>query len=186
MSFLKKSEDIDQYLYSLRDRLTKVKLETASVIAEENKIKSRFEEEGAKAERLQTLAQNSIAAGNDKDARLFLQQKKAAEERAAALQPACQTAAMNSEKMRQMYYKLVADIEALEARRDSIRFRMSAAERVQSINETKADLSDADNSLAGSRQIREELNQVLDRLEAEAELESGSSAALDELMEKYK
>lgn len=113
-ALLDKAEDpakmIDQYLRNLESDLGKVKAETASIMAEEKRAKRALDEALADVEKYQRYAQKAVAAGNDGDARAFLQQKKIASEKAAGLQAAYEAAAANSAKMRQMHDKLVNDI----------------------------------------------------------------------------
>ena len=76
---LDKAEDpekmIDQYMRNLQDDLGKVKAETAAVMAEETRAKRELDECNQEVEKLQKYAEKAVAAGNDSDARLFLQKK---------------------------------------------------------------------------------------------------------------
>ena len=70
---------IDQYMRNLEDDLGKVKAETASVMAEEARAKRAYDEALAEVEKYQKYAEKAVAAGNDNDARVFLQSKKTAQ-----------------------------------------------------------------------------------------------------------
>ncbi len=91
-ALLDKAEDpekmIDQYLRNLESDLGKVKAETASVMAEETKCKRELDECNADIEKMQRYAEKAIVAGNDNDARQFLEKKQQLVSKQAALQQA--------------------------------------------------------------------------------------------------
>lgn len=91
-ALLDKAEDpekmIDQYLRNLESDLGKVKAETASVMAEETKCKRELDECNADIEKMQRYAEKAIVAGNDNDARQFLEKKQQLVSKQAALQHA--------------------------------------------------------------------------------------------------
>ena len=76
---------IDQYMRNLEDDLGKVKAETASVMAEEARAKRAYDEALAEVEKYQKYAEKAVAAGNDNDARVFLQSKKTAQSKLEGL-----------------------------------------------------------------------------------------------------
>ena len=87
-ALLDKAEDpakmIDQYLRDLNDDLAKVKQETAGVIADEKAAKRKLDECDSEMEKMDRYARKAVAAGNDGDARQFLNKKsQLAQERTA-------------------------------------------------------------------------------------------------------
>ena len=102
-ALLDKAEDpakmIDQYLRNLESDLGKVKAETASVIAEETRCKRNLEECKEEIEKLQKYAQKAVMAGNDNDARQFLNQKQQYMTKKEGLQQAYDLAAANAGKI---------------------------------------------------------------------------------------
>ena len=174
MALFRRTDEMEDILYALRKDLARVKMETVTVLAEEKMLRSRIEEIGKEAGRLRQLAETAVAAGNEEEARRYLQLKKRAKDKENSLQPAYKTAILNAEKMRQLYQKLTADIQKLESRRDRIVQKRTDAELIQSVTETRASSQEIDELIAGCRQNREQVNQLLDRLEAEAKLAEGT------------
>ena len=85
---------IDQYMRNLEDDLGKVKAETASVMAEEARAKRAYDEALAEVEKYQKYAEKAVAAGNDNDARVFLQSKKTAQSKLEGLKLTYDTACL--------------------------------------------------------------------------------------------
>ena len=123
-ALLDKCEDpekmIDQYMRNLESDLGKVKAETASVMAEETRCKRELDECTADVAKYQSYAEKALKAGNEADARTFLEKKQQLVSKQATLQQTYNIAADNAAKMRQMHDKLCKDIQSLEARRDAV------------------------------------------------------------------
>ena len=128
-ALLDKAEDpekmIDQYLRNLESDLGKVKAETASVMAEESRCKRQLDECEADIDKMQRYAEKAVMAGNDGDARQFLEKKQLLAGKQAGLQQAYDQAHQNAVKMKEMHDKLIKDIGELNARRDSIKAKMA-------------------------------------------------------------
>ena len=79
-ALLDKAEDpekmVDQYLRNLESDLGKVKAEAAAVMAEETKCKRQLDECNEEIAKMQRYAEKAITAGNDNDARQFLEKKQ--------------------------------------------------------------------------------------------------------------
>ena len=79
-ALLDKCEDpekmIDQYMRNLESDLGKVKAETASVMAEETRCKRELDECTADVAKYQSYAEKALRAGNEADARTFLEKKQ--------------------------------------------------------------------------------------------------------------
>ena len=65
----------------------------------------------ADIEKMQRYAEKAIVAGNDNDARQFLEKKQQSVSKQAALQQAYDLAHGNAVKMKEMHDKLVSDME---------------------------------------------------------------------------
>ena len=78
-ALLDKAEDpekmIDQYLRNLNSDLGKVKAETASIMAEEQRAKRVLDECKEDIDKMEKYAVKALEAGNDDDARKFLERK---------------------------------------------------------------------------------------------------------------
>ena len=65
----------DQYLRNMNSDLAKVKAETAAVMAEEQRAKREYHECQADMEKMESYAMKALHAGNESDARKFLERK---------------------------------------------------------------------------------------------------------------
>ena len=137
-ALLDKCEDpekmIDQYMRNLESDLGKVKAETASVMAEETRAKRELNECTEQINKMQTYAEKALMAGNESDARTFLEKKQSLVNTQTALQQSYDIAKNNADKMRQMHDKLVKDIQNLESRRTAIKATVKAAKAQERIN----------------------------------------------------
>ena len=177
---------IDQYMRNLEDDLGKVKAETASVMAEEARAKRAYDEALAEVEKYQKYAEKAVAAGNDNDARVFLQSKKTAQTKLEGLKLTYDTAAANAQKMRQMHDKLVTDINQLDSRRDAIKAKMKVAKTQDRLNKMTNNLSDSASSMAAFDRMEAKANAMLDQANAMTELnQTTQESGIDSLAAKY-
>lgn len=189
-ALLDKAEDpekmVDQILRDLQDNLGEVKAETASIMAEETRAKRALDEASAEAAKLQSYAEKALLAGNENDARVFLQKKKAKTEELTALQQSYDLAAANSAKMKQMYQHLTSQIQEMQSRRDSIKAKMAVAKTQERINEIGASVKNASGSISEFDRMEAKANKMLDQANAMAELNAASQdQSVEDLMAKY-
>lgn len=176
---LDKAEDpskmIDQTLRDLREDLAEVKKETAGVMADEKNAERKLSECKTEIAKAETAAKNALLSNKEEDARKILARKSELEGSLSALTDAYNAAHQNSEKVRAAHDKLVADIESLENRKDSIKAKMAVAKTQEKINKMTA--SDrAAGTIEAFDRWEEKANKMLDRSEAEKELNTGSNA----------
>nr|MDH3076250.1 PspA/IM30 family protein [Bacillus velezensis]WGE00768.1 PspA/IM30 family protein [Bacillus velezensis] len=176
---------VDQYLRNLNSDLGKVKAETASVMAEEQRAKRALTECQADAEKMESYAMKALQAGNEADARTFLERKAAVESRLTEPQTAYQLASSNASQMRKMHDKLVADIGELESRRNAIKAKWSVAKTQERMNKLGSSVSNAGQSLTAFGRMEDKVNQALDHANAMAELNASPKDDIDELTAKY-
>jgi phage shock protein A len=171
---------------NLESDLGKVKAETASVMAEETRAKRELDDCNEQIAKMQSYAEKALLAGNEADARSFLEKKQQLANTQAALQKAYDIAKDNSTKMRQMHDKLVKDIDTLESRRTAIKATMKAAKAQERINEVGSSYKGAGNDLEAFDRMEAKANKMLDEANAMAELnQSASDANIDNLAAKY-
>lgn len=188
-ALLDKAEDpekmIEQYLRNLNRDLGKVKAETASVMAEEKRAKRALTECQQEMEKMQVYAIKALEAGNEDDARKFLEKKTEITTKEAELQKAYELASSNATQMRQMHDKLVADISELESRRTMIKGKMSVAKTQERLNKIGSSILGANDSIAAFERMEEKANKALDEANAMAELHASPKDDLKDLMSKY-
>jgi len=176
---------IDQYLRNLNSDLGRVKSETAAVIAEERRARREYDECREEITKLEQYAIKALEAGNEADARRFLERKAQASAQAESLHKAWQIAASNAEKMRQLHDKLVSDIRELEQRRAMLKAKWSVAKTQQRINEITSSAANSGRSLSAFGRMEDRINRELDKAEALAELNAGAADDIEELKAKY-
>lgn len=188
-ALLDKAEDpakmVDQYLRDLESDLGKVKSETAAVMAEEARTKRELKENEDEIAKMVSYAEKALIAGNEADARVFLNKKAALEQKRASLQQAADAAAQNAAQMRQMHDKLEKDIAQLKERRQAIKSKMAVAKTQEKINKIGSSYDSAQGSVAAFDRMEEKANRMLDEANAMAELNSHPEDSAQSLMDKY-
>lgn len=187
-ALLDKCEDpekmIDQYMRNLESDLGKVKAETASVMAEETRAKRELDECTEQINKMQSYAEKALTAGNEADARSFLEKKQQLATTQTALQQAYNVAADNASKMRQMHDKLVSDINELNAKRDALKAKLAVAKTQEKMNKMSSKIGNAGSSISDFGKLEAKIDKRLDEANAMAELnQTGDS--VDELAAKY-
>lgn len=176
---------IDQYMRNLNSDLGKVKAETASVMAEEQRAKRALNECSAEIEKMQNYAVKALEAGNDDDARKFLEKKASLSEKERELQQAYSLAASNALRMREMHDKLVSDIGELEARKTMIKSKMAVAKTQERLNKIGSSVSGANRSISAFNRMEDKVERALDEANAMAELNAAPKDDINDLTAKY-
>lgn len=188
-ALLDKVEDpekmVDQYLRNLNSDLGKVKAETASIMAEEQRAKRALDECIEEKNKMQNYAVKALQANNESDARKFLEKKAELTAKETGLNEAYDLAASNAKKMRDMHDKLVADIQELESRKNMIKGKLSVAKTQERINKISSSVDSANHSISAFDRLEEKANQVLDKANAMAELNAEPKDDIKDLAAKY-
>ena len=189
-ALLDKAEDpakmIDQYLRNLESDLGKVKAETASVMAEEKRSKRALDECNEQINKMQRYAEKALIAGNESDAKTFLEKKTQLSKNQQSLQQSYDIAADNAVKMRSMHDKLVKDIGELNARRDQLKAKLAVAKTQERLNKIGSSVDGAKGSLSAFDKMEDKINRQLDEANAMAELNSSNKEdSIEDLMSKY-
>lgn len=188
-AMLDKAEDpekmIDQYLRDLNSDLGKVKSETAAIMAAEKRERRELAELQKEMEDMQRYATKAVEAGNDDDARKFLQRKAELAEREKTMQTSVELAAANTQQMRQMHDKLDSDIAELESRRQELKGKASVAKTQKRINDFNSSMGGAGERISAFDKMEQKINQELDEAMAMQELNKGSGTDIKDLASKY-
>ena len=180
------SKMIDQYLRNLESDLGKVKAETSSVMAEETRAKRELNECIDEISKMQRYAEKAILAGNDSDAKLFLEKKKQLANQQETLQQSYEISSENAAKMRSMHNKLVKDIAELNVRRDQLREKLSVAKTQERLNKIGSSVNGTEGNMSAFDKMEEKINRQLDKANAMAELNSFKKEdSIEDLMSKY-
>lgn len=189
-ALLDKCEDpekmIDQYLRNLEQDFSKVKAETAAIMAEEKSAKRKLDDCVSEMSKMGEYAKKAVAAGNDDEARRFLSKKAELSEKQTVLTKNYEMACENSAKMRQMHDKLAEDIASLKSRRDMLKAKARVAETQKKMNGLGSGMEGAGSNLAAFDRMEEKVNKMFDEADAMSELnDAGKEDSLEELAKKY-
>lgn len=187
-ALLDKAEDpekmIDQYLRDIESDLGKVKAETAAVMATEAKAKRELDACTQEIDKMQKYAEKALQAGNEGDARQFLEKKAALVKNQESLKQSYDVAAANAAKMKEMHDKLVKDMESLQAKRDAIKAKVAVAKTQEKLNKIGSSVSGAGDAMAAFDRMEEKANRMLDEANAMSEL-NASGDGIEDLTKKY-
>ncbi|MTD30614.1 PspA/IM30 family protein [Planomicrobium sp. YIM 101495] len=188
-AMLDKAEDpekmIDQYLRDLNSDLGKVKSETAAIMAAEKRERRELQELQKEIDDMQRYAVKALEAGNEDDARKFLQRKAEVTSREKDMQTSVELAAANTVQMRQMHDKLESDISELESRRQELKGKAAVAKTQKRMNEFTSSMSGAGDRLSAFDRMEQKINQELDEAQAMTELNQSSKTDINDLAKKY-
>ncbi|MEG2143806.1 MAG: PspA/IM30 family protein, partial [Oscillospiraceae bacterium] len=143
------------------------------------------DENKEEAEKYLDLAKKALTAGNEDDAKVFLEKKTALEAIGADLTKAYDAAHGNAEKMRELHDKLTADISSLKARRDAVKAKTSVAKTQEKINKIGASADKMQGAMGAFERMEEKADKMLDSATAAAELDSAPQDSAAELEKKY-
>lgn len=192
-ALLDKAEDpekmIDQYLRDMQDDLGQVKAETASVMAEAARAKRDLEETDEEIAKYQKYAEKALVAGNENDARRFLEKKAELTKERETKQQLADATAKSADQMRQMHDKLVKDIATLNERKATIKAKVAAAKtqsHINDLNEKVGNVNITDGTSAFDR-MEAKADRMLDEANARAELNKTSveDESVEKLASKY-
>lgn len=187
-ALLDKCEDpakmVDQTLRDLREDLAQVKKETASIMADAKNANRKVKECEAEIKRYLSATENALKAGEEEDARKLIAKKQQYESQLESLKKTAQLANDNADKMQQMHNKLVADIELLETKKDSIKAKTAVAKTQERINKIQDGGKKAASSIDAFNRMEEKADKALDEAMAHAELNENANSDSD-LADKY-
>lgn len=187
-ALLDKAEDpekmIDQMVRNLQCDLGKIKSETATVMAEEARLTREVNELKSESEKMVNYAKKALQAGNDTDAKLFLEKKNSIQSKISQVEERLLVAKQNSQNMKAMHDKLNSQVSDLNARKNEIKAKIRQAKLQEKINNmTSSTTSSA--SISKFDDIEAKANAILDKANAMNELNTPNNGGIEDLMDKY-
>lgn len=176
---------IDEYMRQVVEQLAEVKKETAGVMAEEKRTKRLVDENAEQVEKYDQLARKALTAGNEEDARTFLTKKQEYVSNGVDLQKSYEVAKANATKMREMHDKLTKDVQELEQRRKNVKSKVAVARTQEKLNKVSSSMGTASNAMNAFERMEEKADNMLDRANSTAELNSDPNAEIESLEDKY-
>lgn len=188
-ALLDKAEDPEKMVYqilrNLNNDLGKVKAETASIMAEEQRAKRLLDECIEEMDKMEKYAIKALEANNEQDARSFLERKATLTGKRTELEESYNISRSNAHRMKEMHDKLVSDINELESRKSMIKGKMAVAKTQEKINKIGSSVNDANRSISAFERMEERANKALDEANAMAELNKGTKDEIKDLTKKY-
>ena len=175
---------IDQYLRDMEKDLGSVKAETVAVMAQESAAKRKVAECEDEIKKMESYAKKALQAGNEADARMFLEKKESIRIKLESLEKEKMIAVENSLKMREMHDKLTSDIQKLNAKRNEIKAKIKMAKSAEKINSMTSSTG-ISGKMDSFNSIEEKVDRMLDEANASIELNSPKKDEVDDLMKKY-
>ena len=133
---------------------------------------------------MENYAKKALQAGNEADARMFLEKKESIKIKLDSLEKEKMIAVENSLKMREMHDKLTSDIQKLNAKRNEIKAKIKMAKSAEKINSMTSSTG-ISGKMDSFNSIEEKVDRMLDEANASIELNSPKKDEVDDLMKKY-
>lgn len=179
------SKMIDEYMRQVTEQLADVKKETAGIIAEEKRTKRLIDENNEQIAKYDSLARKALTAGNENDARVFLEKKQEFVTLEADLQKSYEIAHENANKMRELHDKLTKDVQTLEQRRKNVQSKVAVAKTQEKINKVTNSMDATASSMKAFERMEQKADRMLDVANATAELNESKADELSDLESKY-
>ncbi len=178
---------LENYLREAKENLEEVKAETAGVIADEMAAGRKVDACQDEIDKLNKYAEQAVVAGNDGDAKKFLEAKNKMVERKADAEKVYEQAKANSGRMREMTKKLMDDIQSADAKLQELISKLSVAEQTEKMNELSEKIGTTSYSFTAYEELADAVQKRIDAADAKAELnaELNKDYSIDELKAKY-
>lgn len=176
---------IDEYMRQVTEQLAEVKKETAGVMAEEKRTKRNVDENAEQIEKYDQLARKALTARNEDDAKTFLTKKQEYVNNGMDLQKAYDIAKANSAKMQELHDKLTKDVQELEQRRKNVKSKVAVAKTQEKLNKVTSSMNTASDAMNAFERMEAKADNMLDRANSTAELNSNPNEEMENLEDKY-
>ncbi|MFC4022530.1 PspA/IM30 family protein [Oceanobacillus longus] len=183
-SMLDKAEDpvklLDQYMRDMADDIRDVEASVAKQIANEKMLKRKANDALALVDKRQKQAEQAIEAGNDDLARRALEDKKAHDTTATALNESWERAKSDADMLRTKLDEMKKEYQEMNLKKDSLKARAESAKTRTKMNRTMSSIGN-DASKQGFDRMEEKVMQF----EAEAETSDDLSQASRTLDDEF-
>ncbi|MEK3787451.1 PspA/IM30 family protein [Paenibacillus sp. FSL K6-1230] len=171
----------EQYIRDMREDLEDAEKAVAAQIAIEKKFKQLYEEQTALAQKREEQAHTAAKAQNVELARLALEEKKTAEDKAAEYKASYEQNKASADQLRAKLTEMRKQLEEMKSKRETLVARYQAAKAQTEINKSMSTFS-TDSAASGMKRMEEKMLQMEARAEASNEL-ADKGKSLDDEME---
>ncbi len=133
---------LNQIILDMREQLAKAKREVAAAIADERKLRAKYEDEAKQARDWEQRAMLAVQEGRDDLAKQALLRQQEHGERAATLENTWRAQAQETEKLKASLRQLNDKIEEAKRKRNLLIAKQKRAQAQRRIHETMSGLSD--------------------------------------------
>ncbi len=179
---------LDQQIRIMDEELTKVKADTASVIATQKGLERKIAVCQGEVEKYEGYAKAALEAGNEEDAVKFIDEQLLKEDELADLNESLTIVKANAIKMKTMHNDLAGDISHARDRSDLLKSKLKVAKTQETINRVNDNYCEFIKSSNGFNEIDEKITRRLDEALAYEECLQEmppSGGQIDELKHKY-
>jgi len=164
---------LNQIILDMREQLAKAKREVAAAIADERKLRTKYEDEAKQARDWEQRAMLAVQEGRDDLAKQALLRQQEHGERAATLENTWRAQAQETEKLKASLRQLNDKIEEAKRKRNLLIAKQKRAQAQKRIHETMSGLSDTS--------AFEAFDRMAEKIE-ESERRSLAAAEVDEAL----
>ncbi len=173
-------KDIRNYMTKLNDDLGHVNSETAALEENVRRKRRQLTDVDAEVQKLTRYRDRANAEGNPGDAAVYEDRLAEKEKELAKLKDEFAVIEKEKNELSQLNEKLKSDLTVLQERMDQIEGKMKMAEALK-----KGQKQAGYDPNADFKKMEDKANAMLDRVNAEIELERPNSSEIDDLTKKY-
>ena len=175
----------DQLVLDMTENIAEVRRQTASVMAQEKRARREVEECEGEIERMGRCAKKAVAAGNDDDARTFIERKQDLEAKLTDLKRSYEVAHASSEKLQGVHDELVEKLRELRDRREAIKSKMAVADAQKKAAGYTSNSKKAESALEAFDRMEDKAEAALAESESMMELADVDVDGFGDLADKY-
>ena len=178
---------LEKYLKDAKSDLAELKSETASIIADEMAAGRKAAALEKEADNLARYAERAVLAGNDGDAVKFLEAKANVLKEKVHADELYAAAKVNSDRMRELTKKLLADIATAEGKLNELKTKLAVAEQAEKAGQRNEKYAMYGSGLSKFDSLVDAVEKRIDEVEARKDLnkELAEEGSVKGLKEKY-
>lgn len=134
-------KSVNEYIVKLTESLAEIKHGISELITQEERITAQINENSEQISKYQEFAEKAVKAGNDDDAKIFIEKKQSYSEKNEKLNKTYASLKLNLNRMKELHDKLTENINELETRRQEALNKMTVAQSQEIMNEIALEMN---------------------------------------------
>ena len=172
---------VNQYLIDAEEELGRIKSKTADAMVMEDSLSKRIEELADEEKSLNKYVEKAISAGNEEDARRFIERRLAIENERASLDLSLEIAKATTEKMKKIHADYSMAIQTYRTKRDNYTINMAICELTNAANDYNE--SKGKGLLGFKRDLNKQLKKMDDMIAKSAAISRLNELSKDPLID---